>query len=152
LSSLLIVIAIISVALGWYTVNARRYRAELSVIENLKVAPYGYVAVLHEDETLFCGTGVGGIARMRWHGPSWLRTPLEWWGRPILYRTAELELWSLAPDEIEQFARLRHLSRIEVYGASISEDCRARLRDMLPQVTIEVSFTAEAEDADDPFS
>jgi hypothetical protein len=146
--------AIVSLTLGWYTVNARQYAAEMEAVQNLNVGKFGYVAALREGQLLGCGTGVCGVARLRWQGPEWLRKPLESCGLPILYRVEDLGVAGdgFSDAMIPQLAVFRSLERIELNDSKITWEGRQRVAAMFPMADIRWQPPAEATaDPNDPF-
>jgi hypothetical protein len=143
LSSLLVLVTIVSIVLGWYVVNRRQYDAELQALGNLHIRPSGYAAVPYDNDNVLCGMGLGRAARMRWHGPNWIRKPLEWWGAPIFYRTEQIAFTNLAIDEIDELGRLKHLARIEIYDEKVTHDLRLRLREKFPRAYLGVTLVTQ---------
>ena len=151
LRTLLIGITLFSLVLGCYTVTARQYFTERDTILKLQ-SNSGYVAALPEGEHLFCGTGVTGIATLRWQGPEWLKNPLRNYGYPVFYRVEDLSLHSAQFDDsvIDLIANFKELERLRIVHTKITHRGCDRLRTMFPLATIEYEPLPERS-ADDPF-
>jgi len=126
--------------LAWYTANARQVERETRSLADLdNLADGWYIATLYDEEnTIYCGTGLGGVAHLRWNGPAWLRRPLMACGMPVLYRVDRLSLYeTFTDDAIPHIGEFSSLEELTLLGTDITPDGLRRLRAMFPQAEIE---------------
>jgi hypothetical protein len=153
--------ALLSAILGWYVVNSQAVDREPHAVYSIQsMCGGGYVAVRNVDDKdgWLCGTGLAGVAEMKWRGPGWLRQPLERINAPILYRIQSIYLADTHVGDaiIEPLGRMKCLSEIDLSRTRITENGLQRIKKMFPraQVTYDPprERSAETVSVDGPFN
>ncbi len=151
--SLLVLVTLMCVVLGWYAMNVRAYRAERAALARLE-AMHGLIGIQIDgtrDPRLhpWCGTGVYGHGTMEQTSPFGVGRLLGSYGEVFL-RVKELELdefkCGLYSETINELTHFSYLSRLTIHGPKILEPDRQRIRAMLPNTRIEFTEWEFAED------
>jgi hypothetical protein len=140
--------ALLSAVFGWFAVNSQARDREQQAIRSIQsMCGSGCIAVLNrdDDDDWLCGTGLAGVAEMKWRGPGWLRQPLEFFNAPILYRIITLDLadTQVGDSIIEPLAKLTCLTQINVSRTQITDEGIQRINEMFPRAQVVYEPAAE---------
>ncbi len=152
LRTLLIFVAVCCALLGWYEWNARQRRAEKHALQSIAELAQGWTfEVLYEDDTLFCGWGVGGTAMIRCPAYRLMANRLESGSverhirfqniMDAFYRVEEVSLFTEDFDDrmIPLMPVFSHLKKLDLVGTSVSDQGLDELHRLLPNTSISVN-------------
>jgi len=139
LRTLLTLVTVISVILGWYVVNARLYTAEIAAAKAWNGDPSDSSVLLGPPTGRFTDfVGITVFAYTKWHGPAWLRKPLMAIGPPVLDRIVYIGLDSpeYGDGEIPKFASFPDVKLVLLIRHQMSAEGRKRIREHCPSARI----------------
>ncbi len=150
LRTLLVMVSVSCVTLGWVVANSNASRNEQRVVDQLELKSGG-VAIIDSSTGSLCGTGLTGVAR---------RTPIGVFNRlgakfspRIFERVTELDLYDrrYGNDALTIVKQFPDLERLGLRNTSIAPTAIAEFQQSNPRVAVEVSGS-KIYDADDPFN
>jgi hypothetical protein len=148
--SLLVLVTLACVVLGWYVANRNVRQREVVAIEELgKLNPHGLlISTVEENSTRCWGSGsVSGVATARLSGLQWLTSRFDNRSDNPFFRVVQISLWEPFDDRaIPHLAQLKSLEDIDFYYCGLSEEGKVSLRDLFPEASINYdAFTDLAE-------
>lgn len=138
--SLLVLVTLACIALGWYGANRNVRQREVAAIEELgKLMRYAGIVTIEEGDNLRCGFGVTGVATVRPMRPYWLTRRLNPGNAGVFQRVVEFSSWERMDDRaVPHLAQLKSLEQIDLSDSHLSEHGIAQLRELFPRAKIEL--------------